>query len=181
MDAQGRTLGSGCTIDPRYPESRRRDRLLSRFDYGSVSARDGRIYCTQAVSPVVQVMDSLGRPVEQIRTAPPFYAPPGDHGFTMDQKEIFAFLGSFTALYAFYPVERGFVSVFSRFDPAKSEIRYHLFVCDTGTTRRCGVAENLPKPVYVPSLEMVYLQAETEADQPLKIGIYRISWPDDAP
>lgn len=179
VDAQGKRIGTGCIADPRYVESRRRDHMISRFDFGTVSERNGRIYCTQGVSPVVQVMDSLGRPVEQIRTAPPFYAPPVDREITMNQKAIFEFLGTFTAMREIYPVDGGHVSVFSRFDPAKSSLRYHLFVCETGQNGRCGVVQDLPKPVYVPSLDTVYLQEDTEADQPLKIGIYRISRPGD--
>ena len=177
FDMQGKRIGSGCIADPRYVESRRRDGRIARFEWGTVSERDGWIYCTQGISPVVQVMDSLGRPVEQIRTAPPFYAPPVDGEPTMDRKHIFEFLGSFTAMREIYPVDGGHVAVFSRFDPAKNSLRYHLFVCETGRDQRCGVVQDLPQPVYVPSLDTVYLQEDAEPDQPLEIGIYRISRP----
>jgi hypothetical protein len=174
-DAEGKRVGQGCMMDARYLESSKREGMLSHIDFGGVSSRDNRIYCTQSISPVVQVMDSLGRPIEQIRIAPPFYVAPRDKEETLNQKAIFDYLGSFTAHVAFYPVEGGFVSVYSRFDPKLGEVRYHLFACETGEKRECGVVRNIRKPVYIPSLRTVYVEEESQPNQPVRVGVYQMS------
>lgn len=176
-DADGSRVGEGCVIDVRYVESSRRKGMVSHFDFGSVAARGDRIYCTQAISPVVQVMDLAGKPVEQIRMAPPFYTPPEDREATLNQKSIFEFLGSFTSHSGFYPVEGGFVSVYSRFDEDVGEVRYHLFACSTGGTTRCGVVRNIRKPVYVESLDTIYLEEEVQPNAPVQVGVYRMGRP----
>lgn len=174
-DAAGKRVGEGCVIDERYVQSSRTGGMISNLTFGSAAAQGGRIYCTQTISPVVQVMDSVGRPVEQLRVAPPFYVPPRDKPTTPSQKAIFEYLGSFTAHVAFHPVEGGFVSVFSRFNEELGEVRYHLFVCQTGGETRCGIVQNVRKPVYVAGLDRVYVEEEVQPNQPLRVGVYRIS------
>lgn len=173
-DAAGKRLGAGCAIDERYIESRRAGGMIGSLTYGSVAARDGRIYCTQMISPVVQVMDSLGRPIEQIRLTPPFYAAPEDRPATQDRTAILNYLATFMAHVAFYPVEGGFVSVYSRYSDEWTDIRYHLFICDTTRAEpRCSVVYDTLKPVYVPSLDRVYIQQDHDADEAMRIGVYR--------
>jgi hypothetical protein len=172
---QGRQVGAGCVIDPRYVQSGRRDGMISHYDFGSVAARGDRIYCTQGISPVVQVMDLAGRPVRQIRLAPPFYTAPRERRLTMNQKEIFDFLGTFTAHARFFPVDGGFVSAYSRFDPGKGDIRYHLFACREQKQPRCGVVENVGRPIYAESLDTLFIEEEAKANEPMQVGIYRIS------
>lgn len=175
-DAAGKRLGAGCVIDPRYLESSRGGGMIGTLTYGSVAARGGRLYCTQMISPVVQVMDSLGRPIEQIRLAPRFYTAPEDRPLTQDRGEILRYLGSFTSHVAFHPVEGGFVSVFSRYSSEWTDIRYHLLVCDTTRVEpRCGVVYDLPKPVYVPGLDRVYVEEYRALDEPMRISVYRIA------
>jgi hypothetical protein len=175
-DAAGRRLGDGCVMDERYLESSRTRGMIGALTYGSVAARGGRIYCTQMISPVVQVMDSLGRPIEQIRLEPRFYQAPEDRPVTQDRAEILKYLATFTAHVAFYPVEGGFVSVFSRYSGEWTDIRYHLLVCDTTRGEpRCGVVHDLPKPVYIPSLDRVYIEESRGLDEPMRISVYRIA------
>jgi hypothetical protein len=173
-DAAGKRLGAGCAIDERYIESSRTGGMIGSLTYGSVAARDGRIYCTQMISPVVQVMDSLGRPIEQMRLTPPFYAAPEDRPATQDRTAILSYLATFTAHVAFHPVEGGFVSVYSRYSDEWTGIRYHLFICDTTQPEpRCGVVHDTPKPVYVASLDRIYIQRDGHPDEPMRIGVYR--------
>jgi hypothetical protein len=128
---------------------------------------------------VVQVMDRTGRPLRQIRVAPPFYVAPVDGKKTLNQKSIFGFLGSFTAHARYVPVQGGFVSVYTRFNQERGEVRSSLFVCRDGTPRRCGTVEDIGRPVFIPSLDTVYVAEEMLPDQPVKIGIYHISgWAD---
>ncbi|MBB6069570.1 hypothetical protein HNQ61_001185 [Longimicrobium terrae] len=174
-NARGDSVGSGCVIDPRYVESRKVDGTLSHFGFGNVSVRGGEVYCTQGISPIVQVMDLTGRPIRQIRTAPPFYLAPKDKKLDLNQKAIFEFLGSFTTNAGYVPVEGGFVSMYTRFNEDEGEVRYHLLVCREGTPMRCGTLENIRKPIYIPSLDSIYLQEEMEPNAPVTIGIYRIA------
>ncbi|HET7228363.1 MAG TPA: 6-bladed beta-propeller [Longimicrobium sp.] len=170
----GRNVGRGCVLDPRYVESGRRDGMIAHFDFGSVAARGNRLYCVQGISPVVQVMDRAGNPVGQIRVAPPFYLAPHDQKLTMNQKAIFDFMAGFTAHAGFFPVDGGFVSAYSRFDRAQGEVRFHLFVCHGERRPRCGTVENVRRPVYVPSLDTVYLEEEAQPNAPMQVGIYRV-------
>lgn len=171
----GEKVGRGCVMDSRYLESSRRKGMMSHFDFGAVAVRAGRVYCIQTISPVVQVMDLSGAPVGQIRVAPPFYTAPEDRDEVLNQKAIFEYLASFTPHASFHPVEDGFLSVYTRFDPELGEVRHHLFVCRGEAELRCGIAQNTRKPVYAPSTETVYIEEEIGPDEPAKIGIYRLT------
>ncbi|HYW05375.1 MAG TPA: 6-bladed beta-propeller [Longimicrobium sp.] len=172
---RGDSLGTGCVLDSRFIESRKRDGRLSHFGFGTVTTRADTVYCTQGISPVVQVMDRTGRAVRQIRVAPPFYVAPTDGELKLNQKAMFDFLGTFTAMGGFTPVEGGFVSMYTRFNQEAGEIRVHLLVCRNGAPLRCGTVENIRKPVYIPTLDTVYIEEEPQADRPARIGIYRIA------
>ncbi len=172
--ARGDVLGRGCAIDPRYVESRERDGVIAHYDFGSLSTDGARMYCTQSITPVVQVMDRAGHAVRQIRLAPPFYVPPHDRKLSMNQKAIFDFMSSFTSHVRLFPLADGFVSVYSRFDPATGENRYHLFVCRGASEARCGVARNVGKPLYMDAAERVYVEEPIQLNRPARIGIYRI-------
>jgi hypothetical protein len=170
----GDLLGRGCRIDPRYVQSRERDGFLAHYDFGSLASDGERLYCTESITPVIQVMDRAGHPLRQIRVAPPFYVPPRDRRMTMNQKAIFDFLGTFTSHARLFPIRGGFISVYSRFDPDAGETRYNLFVCHTSPEARCGVAENVGRPVYVDAAERIYVEEPVEVNQPMRLGIYRI-------
>jgi hypothetical protein len=172
---RGDSLGTGCVIDPRYVDSRRHDGRIAHVDFGGVTARGDYVYCYQSISPVVQVMDRTGRALRQIRVTPPFYVAPTDGALSLNQKAIFDFLGSFTAFSGFVPLEDGFVSTYTRFDRAQGEIRAHLLVCREKPALRCGTVQNVRRPVYVPSLDTVYLEEEPQPNQPMRIGVYRVS------
>lgn len=171
----GEDVGRGCVMDPRYLESGKRNGMIARFDFGALAVRGGRAYCIQTISPVVQVMDLTGAPIEQIRVAPPFYVAPEDRDAVLDRKAVFDFLASFTPHARFYPVDGGFVSVYTRFDPELGEVRNHLFVCRGERGLRCGIARNTRKPVYAPSTDTVYIEEEVGPDEPAQIGIYRLT------
>lgn len=170
----GEPLGRGCVIDPRYTESREHDGFVSHYDFGSLSVDRDHVYCTQAINPVIQVMDRAGRPVRQIRVAPPFYRPPSDRPLVMNQKAVFDFMSSFTSHVRVFPTTSGFISVYSRFDRAIGENRYHLFVCHGVDSPRCGIVQNVGRPIYVDGQERLYLEEPMELNRPVRVGIYRL-------
>ncbi|HEV2148668.1 MAG TPA: 6-bladed beta-propeller [Longimicrobiaceae bacterium] len=175
ITASGEKVGQGCVMDPRYLASSKRDGMIGRFDFGAVSAREDRVYCIQTITPVVQVMDRSGKPARQIRLAPPFYTAPEDRDAVLNQKAIFDYLGSFTPHGRFFPVDSGFVSVYTRFDRELGEVRNHLFVCREVPRTHCGIVQNIGKPVYAASLDTVYIEEEVGPNEPMQIGIYRLS------
>lgn len=174
-NARGDSLGSGCVIDARYVQSRKENGTLSRFGFGTVTTHNGEVYCTQGISPVVQVMDRGGRPVRQIRIAPPFYVAPADVEIDLNQKAIFRFLGSFTANAGYLAVQGGFVEMYTRYDEREQEIRYHLMICREGGSRRCGTVQHIRKPLHIPALDTLYLAEEIEPDSPVRIGVYHVA------
>ena len=173
--SSGEVVGKGCAMDPRYLESSRNKGMIWHFDFGSVAVHGDRIYCIQTISPVVQVMDFAGKRVEEIRVAPPFYQAPEDVKEVLNQKAIFDYLGTFTAHAHFFPVESGFISAYTRFDSEAGEVRYHLFACNREPSLRCGVIQNVRKPVYAASADTIYLEEEVGPNEPMRIGIYRLT------
>ncbi len=167
--------GSGCRVDPRYPASSRSGGMIWALDWSGVSALGERIFCIQNISPVIQVMDNSGTPIENIRIAPPFYLPPADQQLVQNQQFIFDYLASTTLHEMFVPFEEGFVSVYSTFDRHHGELRYSLFVCRTFGTVRCGMVQGLRRPVYIESMDTLYIEEEPSEEGPQVLGIYRLS------
>lgn len=136
----GRIIARGCRVDPAYASSVRRNGQLSAYGFVSVAAADGRIYCTQPITPIVQVLNSSGRLVETIKIAPPFYVAPRDTAFTMNERARRAFESTFTSHIGIYATRHGFVSVYYRYDNLQERDEYRLFACDRTPRRQSRCA-----------------------------------------
>ncbi|MDZ4258280.1 MAG: hypothetical protein U0974_11375 [Gemmatimonadales bacterium] len=153
--------------------------MIGAFPPTDVAVRDGRVYCVQPISPIVQVMDAGGKTLGGIVVAPPFYRAPVDRPLSMNQKEAFEDLAGFTSNNAFYPLRDGpgFVSVYSSFDLELGGFRYWLFRCtlDAGwEAHDCAMTESTRKPILVTPGGEVFLEEEGEANDPPVVGIYRL-------
>jgi hypothetical protein len=165
FDRRGHGIGQGCELPAEYPNSFRRDRMLGHAQFGAVRALKDELFCSFAGTPVIQVMDTLGRSIRQLRVAPPIYEAPPDAPFDMNRQATLHFLASYTAHADFYPFDSGFVSFYSRFDWGSQRFRYWAFVCRVSPTTqaRCGLA-NLPgKPILAIALDSVLVSDDTVA------------------
>lgn len=177
LDRRGRVLGRGCRLDPRYIASMRVNGMIRRNQYGEIAVRGGRVYCIQTITPVVQIMDRNGRALGLLDVAPPFYRAPQDQPATLNLKRALEFFSTWTAHVNFFPLDGGFASVYSRYEPAGGEFRYHLFACRErgGEIVRCGVAAGLRKPVLFLSPDTIYLEEEVLPNETARVGIYRVT------
>ncbi|MDX2206342.1 MAG: hypothetical protein SFU57_01750 [Gemmatimonadales bacterium] len=186
LDSNSEVVGRGCRIDARIVESMRSGGLLRIYVNPDVAVLDGRVYCPQRISPIVQVMDADGRELGEIAVAPPFYRTPVDRPITLNQKKIFEFDAGFTSHSAFYPLRDGpgFVSVYSSWDLDAGGPRYWLFRCtldaDWGV-RDCAMTESPKRPIMITPDGEVFLEENGDADAPPVVGIYHLSVEGDAP
>ena len=148
----GAALYSGCDLDPRYRESQKEHGLVAMFRGVSVYAWEGQLYCRQAITPIVQVLDSTGRLRGVVRLAPPFYQRPSDTRESMNQLTVNKFRSSWWEHKRFYARPAGFASVYETYDSTASQDRYRVFGCDSTTqSRKCYVADLPGTPVdFVP-------------------------------
>lgn len=186
IDSNFEVVGRGCRIDARTVASKRSGGMVQIFQASDVAVLDGRVYCTQPISPIVQVMGPDGKTLGRVAVAPPFYRTPVDRPITLNQKEMFEYVAGFTAHNAIYPLrdEPGFVSVYSSFDVESGSYRYWLFRCtldaDWGV-RDCAAMESSKLPLLVTPEGEVFLRENGEADGPPVVGIYHLSVERDAP
>jgi hypothetical protein len=186
LDSNSEVVGRGCRIDARIVESMRSGGLLRIFVNPDVAVLDGRVYCPQRISPIVQVMGPDGESLGRVAVAPPFYRTPVDRPITVNQKEIFKYVAGFTSHSAFYPLRDGpgFVSVYSSWDLDASGPRYWLFRCtldpDYGA-HDCAAMESTRRVVLITPEGEVFLEEETEFGAPPVVGIYHLSVEGDAP
>ncbi len=176
LNPAGKPVGRGCPLDPRYVRSHKNEGFISHNQFGDIAVRDGRVYCIQTISPVVQVMDTTGRTLRHIQIAPPFYRAPEDRKMSFNQKDIFEWLSTWTTHTKIYALEGGFASIYSTFDPERQQQQYALFLCNDNEGRlRCGMAEHLGKPIAMPDGQTVLLEEEFGPNEPMRVGIFRIT------
>ncbi len=155
VSADGRELATGCASDPLYRESILRNGEFRFFRGAGVSVYNGRIYCRQAATPVVQVLSQDGKLATTFRSAPPFYERGEDHPLSMNSTVMDQFRSTWWEHVQFYPTARGFISVYTTFDPRIRAGVYRLFVCDSVNTRMtCHVS-------VVPGTPLTFLQPDT--------------------
>lgn len=99
-----------------------------------VRARNGRVYCRQPISPVIQVYSADGRQSDGIKYAPPFYKAGTDKPLSLFQDDLNAFGASWTEHLDFFPSDSGFVSVYTSFDTLSNGRRFTIFKCRTHET-----------------------------------------------
>jgi hypothetical protein len=149
LDHNGRKLSTMCTPDPVYAASIARNGMFQLFRAAGVSTRDGRVFCRQPVSPLVQVFDTRGNRLPYPMVAPPFYLRQNDAPQSMNQRALERFAATWTEHRAFHPTADGYLSVYSRFDPKAQRVRFQLFRCRAAKSveMRCGVAESEREPL----------------------------------
>jgi hypothetical protein len=130
-DRRGRELGSGCAAAEALVSSELRHGKLADFSSNSVTLLGNRIYCAQAVSPIVTVLDFSGTTVGYVTVAPPFYVPPLDIPGTQNQKTIMDFESKWTAMRDFSPSTAGFMSLYARYDVVAGRHAFQVFACDS--------------------------------------------------
>lgn len=149
-DRRGRELATGCPSAPTYAQSLKRGGLLARFTARLVDMRGNRVYCAQAVTPVVTILDLQGRTVGHITVAPPFFAPPADIAETRNQKALLDYQSRWTALHGFRGTPTGFASTWSRYDAGAGRFVYRFFACDGDVTPgNCRTSEIPGEPVRI--------------------------------
>lgn len=147
VDSTGRPLWTACELDRSYQESSRRNGLLGEFQVFGIAYRDGRLYCRQPNTPVVQVFDESGRPLATIRSSPPFFTRPDDVPMTMNAVTFNRFIGKFWQHLNFYPTRTGYSSIFYQRDSATGASVYRIFSLDSTSQRRFSLSELQNKPV----------------------------------
>lgn len=148
-DADGSFLTQVCEPDPMYAQSLNARGLFGLFRGVSASIRGNRIYCHQALSPIVQVFTLQGDSLPSIRVAPPFYRRGTDAPQSMNQLELNEFTSTWTEHLEFYPFDDGFLSVYTLFDIAENQRRYLLFRCHAlpSALWQCGTGEVQGRPL----------------------------------
>ena len=179
IDSGREVIGHGCSADPRYIESNVQDGRIGRMLGGSIALEADRLYCVQAISPMIQVMGLDGGELGVITIRPPFYQDPVDAPFAMDREHALQFLSEWTAHRGVYPLREGtgFVSVYSQYDQSIEDFRYWLFRCAIGQelkVTRCATAEMAQKPILVTPDGTVFLEEELSASGAPVVGIYRM-------
>jgi hypothetical protein len=186
LDSNFEVVGRGCRIDARTVASERSRGIVQIFTASAVAVLDGRVYCTQPISPIVQVMGPDGKTLGKVAVAPPFYRAPVDRPITLNQKEMFNYVAGFTSHSAFHPLRDGpgFVSVYSSWDVEAGSYRFWLFRCtmdaDWGV-RDCAMTESPKRPIMITPDGEVFLEENGDADAPPVVGIYHLSVEGDAP
>jgi len=165
---------TSCQVDPRIVESERKNGMLGALAFARLSAFGDRVYCAQATTPVVQVVDTTGRRLAPLTIKPPFYIAPVDRPLTMNTKHMMAFNASFTTHVSFAPTRSGFVSTYSQYDTTSQRTSYLLFACDSAQgSRQCGTARTERRVVHFATPDTLYLE-EPRAGGSLVIGRYRL-------
>lgn len=175
VDHAGREIAAGCPEEPGYGASGLREGMLAHFAMRDVVVRNGRILCSQAITPVITVLDLQGHIVDHISVAPPFYEPPVDMKATMNQKKVMEFQSRWFALARVFATPAGFVAAYSRYDGALGRLTYQLFSCDLAVTpNRCRVGSVPGTPVrfVAPDTLLTFVSAKdgTVSLNILKIG-----------
>lgn len=157
-DRSGQELGSGCAAADGYAQSELRHGMLAHFVARFVAIRGNRIYCAQAITPVVSILDLTGKTVDYLTVAPPYYMPPtADIGETQNQKTMSEFQSKWTALQDFTVTQTGFFSIYSRYDLTSGAFIYRTFACDFGTRpSNCRVSVVPGRPIRFVSPDTVY-------------------------
>lgn len=179
VSTDGTVVAGGCPSDPIYSESVRRAGLLQLFRGTGVSASGGVIYCRQPLSPVIQLLGEDGRRAGVVAIAPPFYARTADVPETLNQVTIDHFRTRWTEHSQFYPLESGFVSIYTSYDVEAGANVYRVFTCDTtGLRRRCATAIAPGKPAGLLAPDTLVVQEPLSERQSIRVlGFYRIRRP----
>ncbi len=174
-DWQGREVSAGCPSADAYLQSEQRDGMLAHFGTRIVSIRGNRVFCAQAITPVVAILDLAGSTVGQIAVAPPFYIAPKDIGESRNQKTVLEFQSRWTALHDFAATPQGFASIYSRYDLANKQFSYRWFACDgvaTPSNCRTSTLPGTPVRIMAPDMVLTVVQGK---DGAITLTLLRVS------
>jgi hypothetical protein len=130
-DADGRVLSTACREDPRYQASRQVNGELYRFAFRDVAVSGDRVFCTEPISPRIQILGPDGRLRGVIEIAPPFYQRPKDvpSDPSRTKRDILVLESSWTSHTRIFGGRNSFISVYAHYDLEAGEPVFYLFSC----------------------------------------------------
>lgn len=178
FDTAGQPVKRFCRLDPRYPESSRTEGMIHRVAYGSVGLRGTVAYCSQSISPVIQLVDLRDDRSWTLDVAPPLYVPPTEQHTPANRVQVFEFLSAWTAHTRTIVVPGAVLSMYSRYDPEAEDFTRWLFACrtDPGWSRvqRCGIAAASGILLYAESIDEILLAEPPAENESAAITLYAI-------
>lgn len=171
LDRSGTVLWRGCQSDPRYIASDSAHGMIGAFAFRTVAKQGGLLFCAQPITPIVQMFDTSGHYRGALRRAPHFYRPPVDEMHEAQgiprTKDVLRFQAKWTKHSRFFPLEHGYLSIYSSYDTLSMRSEFHLFACDSSSdssaVTRCAAAESPGRPVGVTGNDTVWVVAEDSA------------------
>lgn len=176
-DRVGSVLWRGCQSHPGYRDSQELGGTLRAYAFRFVSIRQGRVFCAQPISPVVQVFDTAGRFLGAVRRAPRFYRSPRDTTLDMSTVGQRKFGAHWTLHFRFFPLQVGFISLYATFDTTANRTRFRLFACDSTSGRAvCGTGDSPGELVGVlPSDTLLFAAPPTDGYPHWRLNWYTLT------
>jgi hypothetical protein len=165
----------GCVPDSLLRSSLQERTAYALFRFTGVSADEQRVYCRQALTPVIQIFRADGTPDGFLHRAPPFYRRgPAPRESGLDDAARERFRATWTEHAAFFPMRSGFVSLYWTYDANAKLDRRLLFACDSATgPTRCGIGELRGNPVdFLAPDTLVVAEPLDSAKAVWRLGLY---------
>jgi hypothetical protein len=175
LAANGATAPLGCIPDSLLRSSMQKRTSYSTYRFTGVATDGRRLYCRQALSPVIQIFLADGTPDGMLHRAPPFYRRgPGVSLRGLDDAGMEAFRATWTEHGRFFPMPSGFVSLYGTFDPKARLDRQLLFACDSSAgSTKCGVSELKGNPMDFRAPDTLIVAEPAESAQAVqRLGLY---------
>lgn len=182
FDTSGRSTMRFCQLDPRYPESSRTEGMIHRVAYGSVGIQGSVVYCSQSISPTIQLMNIDNGRRWLLNKAPPIYTAPEEQHTSTNRVNVFEFLSKWTAQTRTLLIPGGVLQMYSRYNKEQSDFVRWLFACRTKSNWRnvttCGIAELNGVLLDANSFDEIIVAEPLEvADESAAISIYSAKLP----
>jgi hypothetical protein len=163
---------SACPADRRYSNQAE---MAAAYAVADVSSDGARFYCVQTISPVILAFDGAGRLVGRTSVAPPFYTMPPRVPRTQRIADLRLFRAAWTAHVRTFPRQRGFLSVYSRYDTVNDQTRYSLFGCEGWDSQSHCAAATVPGiPVAFVAPDTLWLAEPDGGDGPMQLAIVKL-------
>lgn len=176
----GRAEPFGCVPDAWLRSSMKNKTAYAVFRFTGVAAANGRFYCRQALSPVVQIVGADGTAQGAVRRAPAFYKRgPGVSQRGLDEAGMEQFRSTWTEHGRFFPRPSGFVSLYMMLDKQAKTDRQFVFACDSAAgPTRCGTGELKGRPLDFRAPDtLVVAEPDGSAQAAPQIGLYLVRLP----
>lgn len=172
FNARGGVIGNGCKPDPRYSSKG----MVGAFALSEVSSNAMHVLCSQFITPVIQILDHSARTVGAITWAPPFYVAPRDEPVSLNAQDIQQFRSTWTSHERSYPVRRGFLSIYSRYDVGSHRMRYYLFGCpEVNRADHCLTIEAPGRPASFIEPNTLVVERSRGPTEPLILDFFRFA------